>query len=322
MRSFWLLLPASLVDSLPFPATLAANPIPSRPRLPARLLALVAALLLAACQSADLKKASFEIPTLAHAEARAESDPRYAGIVVDTTTGAILYSKDDQKLRHPASLAKMMTLYLLFEDIQAGRLSMGTALTVSEHAARQPPSKLGVKAGSRITVRDAIIAVAVKSANDVAVVVAEGVAGSEDAFVGRMNAKARALGLTQTTFRNASGLPDDRMVTTARDMAILARALQTDFPSRYGVFSTREFKYKGKTYRSTNRLLGVIPGVDGMKTGYIRAAGYNLVASVKRGGKRIIIVVMGEKSGSARNGHVAALADAYLPAGGGVFAAR
>jgi len=275
-------------------------------------LAILLALALAACSSTG-GAPNIDVPSLALAEARAQSDPRYAGIVVDVSSGHVLYAEDADSVRHPASLTKMMTLYLLFEEVKAGRFSLDTPLRVSRHASRMPASKLGLKRGQTITVRDAILAICVRSANDVAVVVAEAVAGSESAFARRMNAKARALGLTATHFNNATGLPDKRQVTTARDMAILARALQTHFPERYGYFGTRDFTWKGRTLKSTNRLLGELPGVDGMKTGYIRMSGYNLVASAKRGGKRIIVVVLGEKTGSARNGHVAALIEQYLP---------
>jgi D-alanyl-D-alanine carboxypeptidase len=285
--------------------------------------ALLAVAFLAACQSGGPPSAhALQIPSLAEAEARATVDPRYAGIVVDTASGNVLYSEDADSERHPASLAKMMTLYLLFDAVRSGALSMNSEIPVSAHAASQPPSKLGLKAGESITVRDAILAICVRSANDVAVAVGEQLAGSEDAFAARMTAEGRALGLTATRFTNATGLPDPQMVTTARDMAVLARALQTTFPDRYAFFSTRAFTYAGRKLQSTNQLLGALPGVDGMKTGYIRASGYNLVASAKRGGKRIIVVVMGEKTGSARNGHVAALVEEYLPRNGGLFAAN
>jgi D-alanyl-D-alanine carboxypeptidase len=290
--------------------------------LRAKLVLCLIAVLLAACQSsgAGTSTASLKVPTLAVAEARAQSDPRYAGIVIEVKSGRVLYAKHADSRRHPASLAKMMTLYILFEELDAGRLSHRQALPVSHHAARQPPSKLGVKAGSTITVDDAIKAIAIRSANDVAVVVAEAIAGSESAFAARMTAKARDLGLNSTVFRNASGLPDPQMVTTARDMAMLARALQSRFPRESRVFATKSFSRGGLHYTSTNRLLGKVPGMDGMKTGYTRASGYNLVASVRRRGQHLIIVVMGEKSGSARNGHVAALTEEYLP--GGLFAYR
>jgi D-alanyl-D-alanine carboxypeptidase len=290
--------------------------------VPLRLLSLLLAFALAACQYGSPSSRALNIPTLASAEARAQSDPRYAGIVVDTASGTVLYAEDADSIRHPASLAKMMTLYLLFEAIRDGTLSMNSEIAVSAHAAREPASKLGLKAGESITVREAVLAICVRSANDVAVAVGEALAGSEAAFAQRMTQKGRALGLTATLFTNATGLPDPKMVTTARDMAILARALQTDFPDRYGYFSTRAFTYKGRKLQSTNQLLGALPGVDGMKTGYIRASGYNLVASAKRGGKRIVVVVMGEKTGSARNGHVAALIEKYLPESAGLFAAN
>ena len=290
--------------------------------MPLRLLLLLLPFLLAACQSGPPSSRGLVIPSLAAAEARAQSDPRYAGIVVETESGRVLYSEDADSIRHPASLAKMMTLYLLFEAVRDGRFDMRSELAVSARAASQPASKLGLKAGETISVRDAILALCVRSANDVAVVVAEAIAGSEPAFAARMTARGRGLGLASTRFTNASGLPDPKMVTTARDIAVLARALQTDFPERYAFFSTRSFTYEGRKLTSTNQLLGALPGIDGMKTGYIRASGYNLVASAKRGGKRIIVVVMGEKSGSARNGHVAALVEKYLPQRSGVFAFR
>jgi D-alanyl-D-alanine carboxypeptidase len=281
-----------------------------------RIVLLALTLLLAACQGAR----GPDTDTLAYAAAT-ERDPRYAAIVVDAGSGDVLYSENAEARRHPASLAKMMTLYLVFEAIDAGRLSMDAALPVSAAAAREPASKLGLKAGSSIALRDAVLAVCVRSANDAAVVMAEAVAGSEGAFVARMNAKARALGLSATHFENATGLPDSAQVTSARDMAVLALALQRDFPARYRLFSTREFRYGGKTYRSTNELLGKVAGLDGIKTGYIRASGYNLAASVKRGGKRIVIVVMGGPSGAARNAQVAALIDEHMPSGG-LFASR
>lgn len=282
-----------------------------------KLLLSLIVVLVAACQSGGggPSTASLSVPTLALAEARATSDPRYAGIVIDSQTGEILYAENADSRRHPASLAKMMTLYIVFEEIEAGRLSRRDLLSVSQRAARQSPSKLGLKAGSSIRVDDAIKAIAVRSANDIAVVVAEAIEGSEEAFARRMTREARALGLSSTTFTNASGLPDPRMVTSARDMALLARAVQARFPSEARVFATQSFSYNGKRYESTNKLLGKINGLDGMKTGYTRASGYNLAASVRRRGRHLIIVVMGEKSGAARDGHVAALAEEYLPGG-------
>jgi D-alanyl-D-alanine carboxypeptidase len=270
----------------------------------------MATLSLGACRSAPEPDAR----ALAYAAAT-ERDPRYAGLVVDAESGSILYAENADLRRHPASLTKMMTLYLLFEALESGRFSPDTELAVSATAARQPPSKIGVKAGSTIRVEDAVLALAVKSANDIAVVVAENLAGSEEAFAAQMTMKARALGMSATHFENASGLPDPGQITTARDMAILARALQRDFPGRYRVFSTREFSFEGRRYRSTNQLLGKVPGMDGIKTGYIRASGYNLAASVRRNGRRIIVIVMGGPSSDARNAQVAALVDEYMPSG-------
>ncbi len=282
------------------------------------LFALLSLLVLTACQSGGIK---MDVPSLSVAEARATADPRYAGIVVDVTSGNVLYAEDANSRRHPASLTKLMTLYILFEEVKAGRMSLATPIQVSAHAARMPASKLGLKPGQSISVRDAITAICVRSANDVAVAVAEAIAGSEPAFAQRMNREARALGLSATHFDNATGLPDKQQITSARDMAALARRLQVDFPENYGYFGTKSFTYKGRTLKSTNQLLGALPGVDGMKTGYIRMSGYNLVASAKRGDTRIIVVVLGEKTGSARNGHVAALIQEYLPSGG-LFASR
>ena len=283
------------------------------------LFAALAFLVLAACQSGGVK---MDVPSLSLAEARAQSDPRYAGIVVDVTSGAVLYAEDADSRRHPASLTKLMTLYVLFDELKAGRMSLATPIPVSAHAARMPASKLGLKAGEAISVRDAILAICVRSANDVAVAVAEAISGSERGFAARMNRQARAMGLSATHFDNATGLPDQQQITSARDMAVLARRLQVDFPERYAAFGTKSFTWKGRTLNSTNQLLGALPGVDGMKTGYIRMSGYNLVASAKRGGTRIIVVVLGEKTGSARNGHVAALIEEYLPSPRGFLAAR
>ncbi|MEM1045331.1 MAG: D-alanyl-D-alanine carboxypeptidase family protein [Pseudomonadota bacterium] len=235
----------------------------------------------------------------------------YAAIVVDVRSGKVLHEVDSESLRYPASLTKMMTLFLVFEDLKSGKLSLNTRWRVSRNAARTPPAKIGVKAGTTISVRDAIRALSVKSANDVAAVVAENMAGSEAAFAARMTAMARALGMTSTRFVNASGLPDTRQVTTARDMAILGRALKLRH-SRYARnFAAREFKYGGRRFRATNRLLGNVRGVDGIKTGYIRLSGYNLVASAKRGRKHIIVVVIGGKSGKARNAEVTRLIERY-----------
>ena len=224
------------------------------------------------------------------------ANSRYAAIVIDAKTGKTLFSRNADSARYPASLTKMMTLYILFEEIERGRFKMDSPLPVSKHAAGRPPSKLGLRPGQTILVRDAIRALAVKSANDVASVIAEAVEGSERAFARRMTRTARSIGMKRTTFRNASGLPDSKQKTTARDMAMLGRALQDRFPDQYKFFSTRTFSYGKRTYRNTNRLLGVVKGMDGIKTGYTRASGFNLVTSVKQDDRHIVAVVMGGRT--------------------------
>ncbi|WP_417774394.1 D-alanyl-D-alanine carboxypeptidase family protein [Stappia sp.] len=233
-------------------------------------------------------------------------------IVVDAASGRVLHEEAADGLRYPASLTKMMTLYLLFDALDRGEVTLDTPLKVSANAASRPPARLGLKAGTTIPVRKAIQALAVKSANDVAVTVAENLGGSEDAFAARMMAKARALGMTRTRFVNASGLPDPRQVTTARDMAILARALKTRHADRAGAFTARSVSYGGKTFKTTNNLLGQVAGVDGIKTGYISLSGYNLAASAGRGGHRVIAVVMGGKSEASRDAEVAEILERYL----------
>lgn len=230
-----------------------------------------------------------------------------ATIAIDARSGKVLYSRSADARRYPASLTKIMTLYLVFEDMKTGKINLNTKLKVSKHASRRPPSKLGLKVGSTIRVKDAIGALVTKSANDVASTVAENLSGSESAFAQRMTRKARSLGMTRTTFRNASGLPDSKQVTTVRDMATLALRIQKDFPKEYRYFSMRSYKYGRRTYRNHNRLLGRTQGVDGIKTGYTRAAGFNLVTSARRGNKRVIAVVVGAKSGASRNKYLASL---------------
>lgn len=256
--------------------------------------------------------ASFMIAVLAvlafPATGRAEN-PRYASLVIDAGTGEVLHSSRADVARYPASLTKMMTLYLLFEALDTGKIRKSSRLTVSGAAAKQPPSKLRLRVGSTISVEDAIFALVTKSANDVAVVVAEGLGKSESAFASMMTRKARSLGMSSTTFRNASGLPDSRQKTTARDMARLGLALLRDFPHHYHYFSTGHWRYRGVSYRNHNKLLGSYPGMDGFKTGYISASGYNLVASAVRDGRRLIGVVFGGFSGRSRNTHMAGLLD-------------
>ncbi len=220
----------------------------------------------------------------------------YSAIVLDATNGNILYQRNADTQRYPASLTKMMTLYMAFDALQNGTITMDTVWTASAHAQAQPPSELGLRAGDTIKARDAIMSLITKSANDVAAVVAEGLGGTESQFAQMMTAKARELGMRNTTFRNASGLPDNSMVSTARDMSILSLRLQSDFPQFYPLFATRSFTYRGNTYGNHNKLLGAVDGVDGIKTGFTNAAGWNLAASAIRDGRRIVAVIMGGQS--------------------------
>jgi D-alanyl-D-alanine carboxypeptidase len=236
--------------------------------------------------------------------ATAEANSKYASFVIDANTGKTLYSRDADAPRYPASLTKMMTLYLLFEAMEQGKVSKGTRIVFSKHAASMPPTKLGVPAGKSISVETAIYSLVTKSANDAAAAIAEHLGGTESNFAKMMTAKARALGMSKTTFRNASGLPNSRQQTTARDMATLGIALQEHFPKQFEYFSTRSFKYGRTHFRNHNRLLGNVRGVDGIKTGYTRASGFNLVASVHTGGRSIVAVVMGGKTGASRDAHM------------------
>jgi D-alanyl-D-alanine carboxypeptidase len=232
-------------------------------------------------------------------------------------TGETLFARNADDKRYPASLTKMMTLYVLFEELDAGRLSLDSKLSISANAAAQAPSKLGLRAGKTIEVEDAILGLTTKSANDAAVVIAENVSGSVSGFAERMNRTARAVGMNSTTFRNPNGLPNPGQTTTARDFARLGAALQRRFPQYYKFFSARSFTYAGKKYRNHNRLLGSVEGVDGIKTGYIRASGFNLVSNVRRGDKHIIAVVMGGKTGASRDAHMRELIAKYMPAAKG-----
>lgn len=242
----------------------------------------------------------------------ANANSKYAGIVVDVKSGKTLYSDNADNLRYPASLTKIMTLYMLFGELDAGRVSLNTRMKVSKRAAGQAPSKLALKAGSTIRVKDAISALVTKSANDVAVVIAEHIGGTESKFAIKMTKAARGIGMKKTTFKNASGLPNSGQRTTARDMARLGMAVQDRYPKYYKYFSTRSFSYKGKKYRNHNRLLGTVKGVDGIKTGYIRASGFNLVTSVKRDGRHIVAVVMGGRTGKSRDTHMKKLIGRFL----------
>lgn len=290
-----------------------------------RLLAIFAVALLAGCSSSPSSRNSTTVSVTTPNVVQGGTAPivaqrAYAAIVVDARNGKVLHEVDSESLRYPASLTKMMTLFMLFEELESGRLTAASPLVVSESAASRPPTKLGVKPGTAITVDTAARALAVKSANDVAVVIAENLSGSEPAFAAAMTHKARSLGMARTNFNNASGLPDGLQVTTARDMAILGRALFDRFPRWAEYFKTEQITYNGRTYRNTNKLLGKVRGMNGIKTGYIRASGFNLVASVERDGKHIIAVVIGGTSGAARNAKMEALIETYLPeASGGLF---
>jgi D-alanyl-D-alanine carboxypeptidase len=238
--------------------------------------------------------------------------PPFASIVVDGTTGEILHASNADGSRHPASLTKIMTLYLLFERLDAGKIRLDSQLRVSAHAAEQAPTKLGLKPGQTIAVEDAIKAVVTKSANDAAVTIAENLGGGESEFAELMTQKAHALGMSRTTYVNASGLPDDAQVTTARDQALLGRAIQERFPRYYKYFSTEQFVYHGSAMRNHNHLLGVVGGVDGIKTGYTRASGFNLVTSVHRDGRYIIAVVLGGRSAGERDANMRELINTHI----------
>jgi D-alanyl-D-alanine carboxypeptidase len=234
---------------------------------------------------------------------------RDAMLVIDAESGRELEAVSADDKRHPASLTKIMTLYLAFEALDSGKLRLGDRLPVSTRAAGVSPSKLGVHAGSTLAVRDAIMGLITKSANDAAVVVAEALAGDETAFAQIMTQKARQLGMTSTTFRNASGLPDPAQVSTARDLTKLAQAMLRDFPHYYPLFSVQEYVYEGRSLRNHNHMLGWYPGADGIKTGYIRASGFNLVMSAQRDGRRLIGVVLGGSTPSERDAVMGDLMD-------------
>ena len=234
---------------------------------------------------------------------------KYASIVIEEASGKVLFSRNADNLRYPASLTKIMTLYLLFEDIEAGRITLKSRIPVSRKAAGRSPSKLYLKPGQSISVEQAIYALVTKSANDVATAVAEKLLGTERKFAKRMTRKARSLGMNRTTFMNASGLPNSRQKSTARDMAVLAVAMRRDFPQFYKYFSAQSFNWKGRKYRNHNRLLANYRGTDGIKTGYINASGFNLVATVERNGVRLSGVVFGGKTSKSRDRHMMQILD-------------
>lgn len=244
---------------------------------------------------------------LATSSPAAASPSRIAEILVNASNGGVLYAEAPDAPRRPASLTKMMTLYLAFDAMEAGRLRPSDRIVMSRHAARQQPSKLGVAAGQSLSVRDALRAIAVLSANDVAVALAERLGGTEAQFARAMTRKAQALGMEHSRFENATGLTNGGNVTTARDMATLSRALLRHHPREYALFATRSLRWQSREIANHNHLLGRVNGVDGIKTGYTADAGYNLAASARRGGRRVIAVVLGERSIAARDVRVANL---------------
>jgi D-alanyl-D-alanine carboxypeptidase len=249
---------------------------------------------------------------LAPAVADAKVPRAYAGIVLDAKTGKVLYSSDADEYRYPASITKVMTLYILFQELNAGRIKLSDKMPVSKWAASAVPTKLGLKAGSTITVENAIKSIVIISANDMARVVAEYIGGSESGFAKRMTSTARALGMKHTTYVNASGLPDSRQITTVRDQALLGAAVFQHFPQYYDYFQIKSFKYGKRTYRGHDNLLGH-NGVDGLKTGYTGAAGYNLLTASRKDGRHIVVAGFGFPSGRKRDAKVRDLVDTYLP---------
>lgn len=263
-------------------------------------------LFLAACTTSVLPEPPPPIPS-----------EKYAAIVVDVASGRALYSAHADQLRYPASLTKMMTVFMLFEALDSGRIAKHTPIPVSDAARRQPPTKIGFRQDASIDVDSAIRALIIRSANDVAVAVAEFLGGTQENFAVLMTQRARQMGMASTTFRNASGLPDSGQRTTARDMALLSIALRKRFPHHYHYFNNREFTFAGKTIRGHNDLLGRVAGVDGLKTGYIRASGFNLATSVDRNGRQFVAVVMGGETAKSRNAHMEELIGHYIPDAGG-----
>lgn len=242
-----------------------------------------------------------------------EAKSKYAAFVMDAKTGRVLFARNANAHRYPASLTKMMTLYITFQELRAGRINKNTRFKVSRHAARQAPSKLGLRPGQRVRVETLILSLVTKSANDAAVVLAEGISRTHKRFARRMTTTAHGIGMKRTTFRNANGLPDSRQRTTARDMATLAIRLMTDFPKYYPYFRVRAFKFQGRTYYTHNRLLRNYRGTDGVKTGYTNASGFNLTSSVRRNGKHLIGVVLGGRTGRWRDKHMRTILTRAFP---------
>jgi D-alanyl-D-alanine carboxypeptidase len=229
------------------------------------------------------------------------TQPKYAAIVVDASSGEVLYAKRADAARYPASITKVMTLYLAFEALAAGRIRLDDPVVVSPRAAAQAPTKLGLRPGDSLTVEQAMLALATKSANDIAVALAEKLGGTESRFAAMMTLRAQELGMQNTRFVNASGLPDSRQISTARDIAILSRAVMRDYPQYYSLFGTKSFNFRGQSIRSHNGMLNTMPGVDGIKTGYTNASGYNIAVSAVRNDRRLITVVLGAPSTASRN---------------------
>jgi D-alanyl-D-alanine carboxypeptidase len=261
----------------------------------------IAAAVILTSTAADARRGRHHHNGRHHHEAHESYNPPFSSIIVDANSGATLTASNPDASRHPASLTKIMTLYLLFERLESGKMTLDTQMPVSEHASEQAPTKLGLRPGQGIRVEDAIKGIVTRSANDAAVVIAEAIGGDEEDFCKLMTRKARALGMTKTVYVNASGLPDDAQITTARDQSILGRAIQDRFPRYYHYFSTEAFNYHGQSIRNHNHLLGSVDGVDGIKTGYTRASGFNLVTSIRRGNRHLIGVVMGGHSGGSRD---------------------
>jgi D-alanyl-D-alanine carboxypeptidase len=264
---------------------------------PARRLLLSVGLAL----SVALSGTALPAPAVANPSSAWTQQPKYAAIVVDAKTGEVLYAKRADSPRYPASITKVMTLYLVMEQLASGKLKLDDRVMISPRAAAQSPTKLGLRPGDSLTVDEAMKALATKSANDIAVALAEHIGGTEQRFAALMTLRAKELGMNNTNFVNASGLPDSRQISTARDLAILSRAVMRDYPQYYKLFSTRSFNFRGQTIGNHNRLLGRVPGVDGIKTGFTNASGYNIAVSGVQDGRRLITVVLGGPSGAARD---------------------
>jgi serine-type D-Ala-D-Ala carboxypeptidase (penicillin-binding protein 5/6) len=235
-----------------------------------------------------------------------------AQLLLDARTGEVLASENPDALNHPASLTKMMTIYMVLDAIHAGKLSWDSPVPFSKYASARPPTKLRVKAGDSITVKEAVLAMIVLSANDVATAVGEKIGGSEEGFAALMTRKARSLGMLNTTFFNASGLPNDQQFTTARDMSTLGVALMRDFPKEYELFATKSFAFRGRTINGHNNLMYRYKGMDGIKTGYTNASGFNLVSAVESNGRRVVGVIMGGRTAASRDKLMEKLIDANI----------